>query len=268
MCGFSEGDQENWLITQHISRVLSGGQRLRKVTVQFNVTLNGCDVSRMCRQSFDVYKWQTSIMNQTLANNTDNYDFVDRVSPTATSGTGFTIEYVDIELDAEDGFYLAVVDLSTCISVNRILVLYYVCPEETSQLISRPETVGDVEPLVVGECVENSSPSSGPSPLLLCSDRGEWEVQRPCLCNPGYELDDSQDQCSSKYQRSHHIVLFSLVLLLECPVGTYSEGVSNGSCEACPANSEATQTGLTECPCIQDYYRAPNEGASVACTRE
>ena len=51
-------------------------------------------------------------------------------------------------------------------------------------------------------------------------------------------------------------------------MGTYSEGVSNGPCEACPANSEATQTGLTECPCIQNYYRATNEGPSVACTRE
>ena len=201
-CGFSEGTQENWLITQHISRVLSGGQRLRKVTVQFNVTINldddGCDVSRMCRQSFDAYKWQTSIFNETSARNTDSYEFVDRVSPTATSGAGFNIEYVDIELDAEDGFYLAVVDLSTCIAIERILILYYVCPEETSQLISRPETVGDVQPLVDGHCVENSSPASGPSPLLLCSDRGEWEVRIPCLCNPGYELDDSQDQCSSK----------------------------------------------------------------------
>ena len=37
----------------------------------------------------------------------------------------------------------------------------------------------------------------------LCSDRGEWEVRIPCLCNPGYELDDSQDQCSSKYKRFH-----------------------------------------------------------------
>ena len=199
MCGFSEGAQENWLITQHISRVLSGGQRLRKVTVQFNVTLNGCDISLMCRQSFDVYKWQTSTIDRNAAINTSRYDFVDRVSPSDTSG----IECVDIELDAEDGFYLAVVDLSTCISINRILVLYYVCPEETSQLISRPETVGVVEPLVEGECVENSSPPSGLSPLLLCSDRGEWEVRIPCLCNPGYELDDSQDQCSSKYKRFH-----------------------------------------------------------------
>ena len=36
----------------------------------------------------------------------------------------------------------------------------------------------------------------------------------------------------------------------------------------CPPNSEATQTGLTECTCVQDYYRATDEGPSVACTRE
>ena len=31
VCGFDQGAQENWLITQHISRELAGGQRLRKV---------------------------------------------------------------------------------------------------------------------------------------------------------------------------------------------------------------------------------------------
>ena len=36
----------------------------------------------------------------------------------------------------------------------------------------------------------------------------------------------------------------------------------------CPANSEATQTGLTECPCVQDYYRADYEDPSAACTRK
>ena len=51
-------------------------------------------------------------------------------------------------------------------------------------------------------------------------------------------------------------------------MGTYSADVSNGPCEACPANSVATQTGLTVCPCMQDYYRAPNEWANVSCTRE
>lgn len=36
----------------------------------------------------------------------------------------------------------------------------------------------------------------------------------------------------------------------------------------CPANSEATRTGLTECPCIQGYHRADYEGPGAACTRK
>ena len=63
VCGFSAGAQENWLITQHISRELAGGQRLQKVTARFQFTLNGCDISRQCIQSFDVFKWQTSTLN-------------------------------------------------------------------------------------------------------------------------------------------------------------------------------------------------------------
>ena len=63
-------------------------------------------------------------------------------------------------------------------------------------------------------------------------------------------------------------VLQLLLLFSECPVETYSADVSNRPCEACPANSVATQTGLTVCPCIQDYYRAPNDWANVSCTRE
>ena len=181
MCGFSEGHQENWLITQHINTVLPGGERLRKVTAQFEGTLNGCDITRQCRQSFEVYKWQTSTIDRSAAANTDNYVRVDRVSPEFTSGIMSFVEYVDIE--AEDGLYLAVVDRSTCIDLTRLLVFYYVCPEETSELISRPEALGS-RVSVTGECVENSSTMSGTAPVLSCSDMGEWHVIIPCLCNP------------------------------------------------------------------------------------
>ena len=198
MCGFSVGAQENWLITQHINTVLpgGGGERLRKVTVQLEGTLNGCDISQQCRQSFEVYKWQTSTINRTEAANTENYVRVGRVSPDNTDGF---IEYQDIELDDEDGFYLAVVDFNTCVTLTRILVFYYVCPEETSELISRPETVDsgsvDSSATVAGECVGNSSTESGADPLLICGARGQWQVIVPCLCNPGYELSTTQDQC-------------------------------------------------------------------------
>ena len=199
VCGFTAGAQENWLITQHISRVVPGGQRLSKVTAQFEVTLNGCDTSRQCRQSYDVYIWQTSTINRSAARNTDNYMFIERISPDNTDGFGSSTNLVEIDLNSEDGFYLAVVDFSTCLAINHILVFYYVCPEETSQLISRPETIESLEgsaTSVNGECVENSSTESGASPIVQCGNMGQWQVFVPCLCNPGYELNDTQDQCT------------------------------------------------------------------------
>ena len=202
-CGFRAGAQSNWLITQHISRELAGGQRLRKVTVQFQFTLNGCDVSQ-CRQSFDVYKWQTSTPNKTAARNTDSYERVGYVFPDPTSGTVLTNQSLDIELNAKSGFYLAVVDWSTCINIQRILVFFYVCVGETSDLITRPETTG-VGTTVTGECVENSSPDGAPNPILRCGDEGQWEIIIPCRCNPGYEQNNSQgnSQCSGTYMYIH-----------------------------------------------------------------
>ena len=210
MCGFSEGLQENWLLTQHINTVLPGGERLRRVTAQVEGTLNGCDISRQCRQSFEVYKWLTSTIDRSAAANTDSYVRVGRVSPEFTGGVMSFLEYVDIDLDAEDGFYLGVVDRSTCIDLTRPLVFYYVCPEETSELISRPEVLGSPVS-VTGECVENSS---GSAPVLSCSDRGEWQVIIPCLCNPGYEK--SQDQCTGILQSNPvclHLHFYSMLTL-------------------------------------------------------
>ena len=200
VCGFTAGTQENWLITQHISRELAGGQRLQKVTARFHFTLNGCDITRQCRQSFDVYKWQTSTANRTAARNTDSYERVGRVFPDDTSGTVLSNQSVDIEFDAESGFYLAVVDWTTCIVIQRILVFYYVCVGETSDLITRPETI-DVGTIVTGECVENGSPDGGPNPLVRCGDEGQWEIILPCRCNPGYERNGSQ--CSGIFHCTH-----------------------------------------------------------------
>ena len=210
VCGFSVGAQENWLITQHIHTVLpgGGGERLRKVTVQFEGTLNGCDISRQCRQSFDVYKWQTSTINRTAAANTTSYVPVGRISPSFNDGHMSFITTQDIQLNAdEDGFYLAVVDLSTCITLTRIFIFYTVCPGNTRELIIKPEAVDSESiegtPSVVGECAENSSPEPGAAdPLLVCGAGGQWQVIVPCLCNPGYQLDISQNRCTGDYSHS------------------------------------------------------------------
>ena len=213
MCGFSEGLQENWLITQHINTVLPRGERLRRVTAQFEGTFNGCDISRQCRQSFEVYKWLTSTIDRSAAANTDNYISINRVSPDVSDGIMSFVEDLDIDLDAEDGFYLGVVDRHTCIDLTRLLVFYYVCPEETSELISRPEVLGS-QVSVTGECVENSSTMSGAAPVLSCSEMGEWQVIIPCLCNPGYKK--SQDQCTGILQSNPvclHLHFYSILSL-------------------------------------------------------
>ena len=199
VCGLSSGVPSNWLITQHISRGLAGGQTLQRVTVQFQFTLNGCHVSQ-CWQGFDVYKWQTSTPNRTAARNTGNYERVGHVFPDRNIGMVQINQSLDIELNAESGFYLAVVDWSTCITIQHILVFYYVCVGETSDLITRPETI-DVGTIVIGECVENSSPDGGLNPILRCGDEGQWEIILPCRCNPGYEQNDSKgnSQCSGTY---------------------------------------------------------------------
>ena len=58
---------------------------------------------------------------------------------------------------------------------------------------------------------------------------------------------------------------FYTSIFSECPRGTYSNDLSNGPCLTCPDNSEATVTGLSECPCISGYSRLPGDGPSAAC---
>ena len=38
-------------------------------------------------------------------------------------------------------------------------------------------------------------------------------------------------------------------------------------CRVCPENSEGTMAGLSECPCVEGYYRLSGE-ENLPCTRE
>ena len=189
VCGFGQGPQSNWLIFQHISRQLPDGKLLDYVTAQFEVQLNGCDESRQCRQSFDAYRWATSTPGLAAARNIDNYQLVQRVNPGDTSGTVRMNVSVTIDLrsSTETGVYIAAVDLSTCVIIHRVLVFYYVCPADSSNLITRPETVAPLNG-VPGECAENSSVSGlVGKPLAFCTATGTWYIISGCECNPGFQ---------------------------------------------------------------------------------
>ena len=56
------------------------------------------------------------------------------------------------------------------------------------------------------------------------------------------------------------------ILSTVCDPGFYASAVLE-SCVRCPNNSNSTQSGLSECPCDEGYYRTPQE-VDLPCTRK
>ena len=208
MCGFSEGNQDNWMITQHISRMVDGTP-LPQVTVQVDFQLNSCTQMNNCGRTFAIHKYETSTINATAARNLSNYEFVPpRITPTDGSGDVRENSSVQIEFStAATGFYLGIQDETSCVLVHRVLVFYYVCPANTSDLITRPEVIapriGNSAPIVVnGQCVENSSPElNGIGARLTCSQNGVWGGigGAGCVCDTGFQRSLDGRSCVSTF---------------------------------------------------------------------
>ena len=202
VCGFTAGHQDNWLITQHISRMVNG-TALQQVTVHVDFIMNTCNIQNNCRRSFAIHKYETSTINTTAARNLSNYEFVGRIVPTDSSGTVRENVSVNINFATEaTGFYLGIQDESSCIVIHRVLVFYYVCPAVTSDLITRPETIapiiGGTAPVqVVGQCVENANPESGAGPRFVCSQSGIWSsnISTGCVCGSRFQSSSNNRSC-------------------------------------------------------------------------
>ena len=53
-------------------------------------------------------------------------------------------------------------------------------------------------------------------------------------------------------------------MITGCPVGMY-QSVIFQECRDCPGNSMSVESGLSECPCLDGFYRAEGE-EELACT--
>ena len=62
----------------------------------------------------------------------------------------------------------------------------------------------------------------------------------------------------------NYILLWLLHATAACPRGTYLSP-SNGSCSTCPANSVSEKEALTQCTCLEGYYRAPQGEEDLPC---
>ncbi len=108
--GFNSGDQDNWLITQHINRVVNG-TKLPQVSVLVEFEQAGC--YQGCQSTFVLEVYETITVDSTTASNTSNYR---RVSPFDDSGIVSQNQTREINFQTnDDGFYLAIRYESTCI---------------------------------------------------------------------------------------------------------------------------------------------------------
>ena len=198
-CGFRDGVQDNWLITQFINRTTVDGTRLPQVSIQVEFEQEGCVEG--CSRISSWYGYETSTIDNTTARDTSNYVLISRLVPNDGNLQNQT-RYLDFATN-ESGFYLAIRDEDTCLAVTRVLVFYNVCPQETIGLMIRPETLSppittpSQEPLrVTGQCVANAGTESGAAPSVTCSPGGTWSVVSGCRCNQGFRATENGTSCT------------------------------------------------------------------------
>ena len=275
MCGFEVGPQDNWLITQYISTVVND-TRLPQVSVIVEYELVGC-TSLQCQRTFVVNVYETSTEDNSIAADTTNYRFVDRIATDDDTGQTRQNRTVDVNLNGNaNGIYLAIRDETTCMVITRMLVFYSVCPGGAVDFVMRPETLAPIVmrnpiPLKVNaECVAGASPENGEGAILNCNQGGTWTVVpgAGCQCDPGFMAAENGRSCTGTSLACNESVDIVIVVTdtAGCPAGEYLS-VANAECHVCPGNSEGTVSGLTVCPCVDGYYRAEGE-EDRECTRK
>ena len=188
VCGYSAGQQNNWLITQLINRTVNG-MRLPQVSVMIELELH-CGSSSTCQQSFNTHMYEMSSVNSAGSRNLNNYRQVQRVSPNVVDGSRVN-ETINILFNTDhSSFYFAIQDEATCIVITRVIVFYHICTPQTANLIDYPESIfrDGGGPPVNASCVQNAEPENELAPNVICSENGTWSSVpgAGCRCTPGY----------------------------------------------------------------------------------
>ena len=208
VCGFRAGPQDNWLITQLINRTVNG-TRLPQVSVMIEFELRDCDATLKCLRTFNTHIYEISAENSAAARSIMNYRQVRRVSPDVTTGARVN-ETVMIDFNTENSsFYFAIQDETSCIIITRLILFYYICPQQSADLIIYPETLAPpgnqaAIPLVsvTASCVASAEPENGVAPILSCLSGGIWGLVSTtgCKCIAGsFQLNET---CERKYNIS------------------------------------------------------------------
>uniref|UniRef100_A0A668AXQ9 receptor protein-tyrosine kinase n=1 Tax=Myripristis murdjan TaxID=586833 RepID=A0A668AXQ9_9TELE len=251
VCNVGEREQDNWLRTTFIQRRPSAS----RVFVELQFIVRDCNsfggVSLTCKETFNLFASESDADVGTTFRKSQ-FKKVATIAPdeiTSKSDLRINTEIRVVESLSHKGFYLAFQDIGACVALLSVRVYYKTCPAKVMSLAAFPETVagGENQALreVNGVCVENAI--SEEQPRIYCTTDGEWVVPvGQCQCKPGYE--EVEDACQ------------------ECKPGFFKAAASGAKCEPCPANTQGLGSGALLCPCMDDFFRAPDDPPTGPCS--
>ncbi|XP_031575474.1 ephrin type-B receptor 1-B-like isoform X2 [Actinia tenebrosa] len=257
-----------WLTSTHI--FISPANRI-DITIEY--AMSDCSVinNQYCRQNFSLYlhKSRTQLSIGSLPDPYKNLDIFEKIgtsSPKVLSTAGNldqaqrNKETFSVMVDAAKPYvYLAFHYQGGCVKLFSVTVQYYKCPsiKLSSNLVKLPQTIApaDNSTKVKGSCssAQHLKPLTNESDLYgYCQEDGEWSTDRyrgECGCDYGYgkvATVSAGSECR------------------ECPLGTYSDKVSNSKCTTCPLNSEQ-DSSRTSCDCKPNFYRTDEQTEFDSC---
>ena len=183
--------QNNWLITQYISTAITDPIDYQTV-IYVNITYKfeeTCSTGppNTCYPSFILKNQTTNGVDQTAANDTDSYTVLAQYTPSSDS-TNMQFVTVNFMVQNENGFYLALFDNGTNVTVSRILVYRFKGPSKQVNKTIFDETpapaTGTIP--VMGMCIANARTTNGFPPNVTLDSAGIWSNPDMCVCIEGH----------------------------------------------------------------------------------
>ena len=190
MCGYKEGAQDNWLITQYIGRLAENFQ-LSSASVLLEIELPESETAGDKRM-FTTHVYEAPSEDGAMAASTNNYRLLTRESTTGLSGNIKKAFHVNFTSN-HNGFYLAIRDRTTCFTIRRFIVYYAIC-----QVPSK-----DRRSCIQDNCPPGEYFSEHNAECRACPGKSESTESglTVCPCENGYYRAEGEEDkaCTSKY---------------------------------------------------------------------
>ena len=190
VCGYLEGPQNNWMVTQYINLGKIGVTEL--VLNLSYYSIENCTGN--CSEFLQIRTYEIYFPDEEGRRIPNKYSKNPAIQLDIQQGTREQFASLAIPINGSStGLYLSVADSppGACLTITRMVLFYYVCPEQEVNLVIYPEVTAPTSMSassikVYAACAENAVFAS-PIQSVECKLQGRWASNNiSCECVEGY----------------------------------------------------------------------------------